>query len=149
LTPFLQRKGEVGSISLIKECLNSFKEMSGLAPNPDNSNIFTCGVAPSVKNQLIASLGYKEGALPLRYLGVPLISSRLKKADCSILVEKIVGRVKSWTCKALSYAGRLQQSNYCSNQTFFHLRPNWTQLLSGFDYLDFLLNTGDRTSSTE
>lgn len=66
------------SISLMLECLNSFKEMSGLAPNPDKSNILTCGVAPSVKNQLIASLGYREGALPVRYLGVPLISSRLK-----------------------------------------------------------------------
>lgn len=70
-----------------------------------------CGVDESVKCQLLASLGYKEGTLPVRYLGVPLISSRLKKVDCSILVDKIVGRVKSWTCKALSYAGRLQLGN--------------------------------------
>ncbi|GLT65660.1 hypothetical protein SLA2020_380770 [Shorea laevis] len=85
--------------------------MSGLTPNPDKRKIFMCGVDESVKCQLLASLGYKEGTLPVRYLGVPLISSRLKKVDCSILVDKIVGRVKSWTCKALSYAGRLQLGN--------------------------------------
>lgn len=31
----------------------------------------------------------------LMHLGVPLLSSRLKNADCSILVEKFMGRVKS------------------------------------------------------
>lgn len=103
-------RGEIGSVSIIKDCLISFPEMSGLTPNPDKSNIFMCGVDESVKCQLLASLGYKEGTLPVRYLGVPLISSRLKKVDCSILVDKIVGRVKSWTCNFLCWqasAGKL------------------------------------------
>lgn len=117
-------RGEIGSVSIIKDCLISFPEMSGLTPNPDKSNIFMCGVDESVKCQLLASLGYKEGTLPVRYLGVPLISSRLKKVDCSILVDKIVGRVKSWTCKALSYAGRLQ----LVNSILFSIQVYWSSL---------------------
>ena len=66
--------------------------MSGLAPNPDKSHLFTCGVARNVKLQMLSILGYKEGSLPVRYLGVPLVSTRLKKADCNALVEKIIAR---------------------------------------------------------
>lgn len=48
------------------------------------------------------------GSLPFRYLGVPLISSRLRGSDCRVLVDRIGTKAKSWTCKALSYAERLQ-----------------------------------------
>lgn len=50
----------------------------------------------------------KEGKLPVRYLGVPLISTRLTAADCSSLLEKITGCIDSWMSKKLSFAGRLQ-----------------------------------------
>ncbi|GJX85369.1 reverse transcriptase domain, reverse transcriptase zinc-binding domain protein [Tanacetum coccineum] len=48
------------------------------------------------------------GALPVRYLGVPLISSRLLYRDCKILVEKLKSRVNDWRNKFLSFDGRLQ-----------------------------------------
>lgn len=35
-------------------------------------------------------------------------SSKLRKADCNALVERITAKIKSWTCKFLSYAGRAQ-----------------------------------------
>ena len=50
----------------------------------------------------------KEGTLPIKYLGAPLISTRLTTRDCRPLIEKITKRVESWTSKRLSYAGRLQ-----------------------------------------
>jgi hypothetical protein len=50
----------------------------------------------------------REGHLPVRYLGVPLISSKLSARDCRVLIEKIAGRIDSWTSKNLSFAGRLQ-----------------------------------------
>jgi hypothetical protein len=72
-------KGDVQSITTVANCLSLFKSMSGLAPNPDKSNLFTCGAARDVKTELLRILGYKERSLPVRYLGVPLISSRIKK----------------------------------------------------------------------
>ena len=52
--------------------------------------------------------GFQIGSLPARYLGVPLISSKLSSKDCKMLVDKITARLKSWTTKHLSYAGRIQ-----------------------------------------
>lgn len=49
-----------------------------------------------------------EGSLPVKYLGVPLISTRLKAMDCAQLQEKLLRRIQSWTNKTLSYGGRLQ-----------------------------------------
>jgi hypothetical protein len=43
--------------------------------------------------QLLNVLGYKERKLPLKYLGVPLISTKLTSPDCFILVDNIL-----WYC---------------------------------------------------
>ncbi|XP_022869365.1 uncharacterized protein LOC111388792 [Olea europaea var. sylvestris] len=60
--------------------------LSGLIPNPDKSNLFASGVSSYLKDQLLDVLGYKEGVLPVRYLGVPLISTKLRALNCKILV---------------------------------------------------------------
>ena len=46
--------------------------------------------------------------LPVRYIGLPLISTRLKSRDCEDIKRRIVARVQSWTATALSYGGRIQ-----------------------------------------
>ncbi|GJZ20273.1 reverse transcriptase domain-containing protein [Tanacetum coccineum] len=46
--------------------------------------------------------------LPVKYLGVPLVSSRLMVRDCNELVDKVQLCVQDWKNKALSIAGRLQ-----------------------------------------
>lgn len=53
-------------------------------------------------------MGFQHQALPIRYLGVPLITTRLTHTDCLPLVEKITTRIKLWTSASLTYAGRLQ-----------------------------------------
>lgn len=46
--------------------------------------------------------------LPVRYLGVPLISSWLIHKDCKILVERVKNRIGDWRNKTLSFVARLQ-----------------------------------------
>jgi hypothetical protein len=36
---------------------------------------------------------------PIRYLGVPLVDTKLSTSDCKALVDKISGRIGSWTSK--------------------------------------------------
>ncbi|XP_022883555.1 uncharacterized protein LOC111400373 [Olea europaea var. sylvestris] len=50
LSPYL---AEVGSVSIIGECLNQFKALSGLILNPDKSNLFASGVSTYLKDQLL------------------------------------------------------------------------------------------------
>ncbi|XP_074265976.1 uncharacterized protein LOC141588433 [Silene latifolia] len=58
---------------------------------------------------------FKEGALPFRYLGIPIQARRLTRHDCNILVEKIVARVRGIGARKFSYAGRLTLINSVLN----------------------------------
>ncbi|KAL2246078.1 UNVERIFIED_CONTAM: hypothetical protein Sindi_2876000 [Sesamum indicum] len=75
-------KADLDSIRVFKEGLDWFAELSGLRLN--------------------------EGHLPMRYLGLPLISSRLTISDCQPLISKIDARINGWEGISLSYAGRVQ-----------------------------------------
>jgi hypothetical protein len=101
-------EASVRSVVTIQKVLNEFESLSGLKANPEKSTLFCAGVSLSVKAQIINTLKMCEGKLPVRYLGVPLISSRLRAADCDALLEKITARINSWLSKNLSFAGRLQ-----------------------------------------
>ncbi|GAV87790.1 LOW QUALITY PROTEIN: zf-RVT domain-containing protein, partial [Cephalotus follicularis] len=73
------------------------------------------------RRDILHRVGYLEGTLPMTYLGVPMITKRLSKADCNPLVERITARANSWVSKALSFAGRLQlvKATLASMQTFW------------------------------
>ena len=68
--------------------------------------------------------GFKEGTLPIKFLGVPLISTRLTARDCRPLIDKITNRVESWTSKRLSYAGRLQ----LIRSVLFSIQVYWSSI---------------------
>ncbi|GJV38765.1 hypothetical protein Tco_1417205 [Tanacetum coccineum] len=63
---------------------------------------------PSTSHPLPLMLPFEEGKLLVKYLGVPLVSSRLKIRDCLELVDKVSLRIQDWKNKSLSMAGRLQ-----------------------------------------
>ncbi|XP_035830773.1 uncharacterized protein LOC118480171 [Helianthus annuus] len=69
--------------------LSKFTNMSSLVPSVQKSTVFFCNVPQHVKNAILSVMPFVEGSLPVRYLGVPLISTRLLYKDCSILVEKL------------------------------------------------------------
>lgn len=95
-------KGELSSILCIQEALSEFEALSGLSPSPGKSNIFFSGVPPTIKQAILDALHFQEGSLPVRYLGVPLISTKLKYADCKALIDRITNRTKSWANRYLS-----------------------------------------------
>uniref|UniRef100_A0A251VNU9 Putative RNA-directed DNA polymerase, eukaryota, Reverse transcriptase zinc-binding domain protein n=1 Tax=Helianthus annuus TaxID=4232 RepID=A0A251VNU9_HELAN len=105
---FLFARGDVNSAKCIMSSLNKFTKMSGLAPNSHKSTVFFCNVPISAKNAILDVLPFVEGKLPVRYLGVPLICSKLSYKDCSSLVEMLEKRITNWRNKLLSFAGRLQ-----------------------------------------
>ncbi|GKC24984.1 polypyrimidine tract-binding protein homolog 2 isoform X1 [Tanacetum coccineum] len=51
---------------------------------------------------------FEEGKLPVKYLGVPLVSSRLLIRDCVKLIDMVQTRIQDWKNKSLSATGRLQ-----------------------------------------
>nr|GEV25139.1 hypothetical protein [Tanacetum cinerariifolium] len=93
---------------VILDSLKEFKNVSGLVPSIPKSTTFFCNVPNALKANILSSMPFVEGTLPVRYLGVPLISSKLSYCDCKVLIEKLESRVNDWRNKFLLLAGRLQ-----------------------------------------
>ncbi|XP_071726886.1 uncharacterized protein [Rutidosis leptorrhynchoides] len=101
---FLFAHGSIGSVRVIQKSLDEFKRCSGLNPSLLKNTAFFANVKPSIKNQILAILPFDEGSLPVRYLGLPLFSSRLMYRDCIILVDRVRKRINDWKNKFLSFA---------------------------------------------
>ncbi|GJV13665.1 hypothetical protein Tco_1355206 [Tanacetum coccineum] len=105
---FLFAKGHPNSVRVIIDALEEFKNVSGLVPSIPKSTAFFCNVLNALKASILSSMSFAKGTLPIKYLGVPLISSRLLYRDCKVLVEKLESRLNDWRNKFLSRAGHLQ-----------------------------------------
>ena len=101
-------KGDLDSIKGIKKILEKFYSFSGLQLNSAKSEIFSSGVSSDLLEEMQQATGFKLGTLPVRYLGIPLVTRRLTSKDCDPLMDRILARIKSWSSKLLSYVSRLQ-----------------------------------------
>ncbi|KAL2252872.1 UNVERIFIED_CONTAM: hypothetical protein Sindi_0081900 [Sesamum indicum] len=101
-------KADKDSVRTLKVGLDRFAEWSGLRLNIQKSHLIISRSAQERKEQLLSILGFQGGHLPMRYLGLPLISSRLSISDCQPLLSKIYTRIAGWEGMSLSYAGRVQ-----------------------------------------
>ncbi|KAL0362364.1 UNVERIFIED_CONTAM: hypothetical protein Scaly_1191600 [Sesamum calycinum] len=101
-------KAHIPSIQVLKDSLSEFANLSGLKVNPTKSQLILSRAVQQERQQIIAFLGFQEGSLPVKYLGVPLTSSRLTIADCRPLINKMDARLAGWNHLNLSYAGRIQ-----------------------------------------
>lgn len=91
-----------------KRCLIS-SISSRLEVKWEKTEFFCTGLNEAIIMAIEARIGFKRGKLPVRYLGMPLISTKLtSSSDCKALTDKITERIQSWTAKSLSYAGKVQ-----------------------------------------
>ena len=105
---FIFAKGNGDSVHIIMEELARFEVFSRMQVNDQKSAVFMAGIDDSVKANILDMTGFSLGSLPMKYLGVPLISARLSHSDCQPLFGKIMARIQSWTSSSLSFTGRLQ-----------------------------------------
>ncbi|KAL0444669.1 UNVERIFIED_CONTAM: LINE-1 retrotransposable element O protein, partial [Sesamum latifolium] len=96
------------SIALCQRGLALFASLSGLQVNPAKSQLILSKAAHTERTQFIQILGFQEGVLPVRYLGLPLISSRLSLTDCRPLLQKIDDRIQGWVGTHCLFAARAQ-----------------------------------------
>ena len=105
----------------MKDTLDQFYTFTGLRANSSKSCLFFAGVEEGLSISIGQSFQFSTGSLPMKYLGVPLITTRLTQGDCVELVNKISSRILSWTSRFLSFAGRVQliQSVLAGIQNFW------------------------------
>nr|GEZ33649.1 hypothetical protein [Tanacetum cinerariifolium] len=105
---FIFAHGDPYSTKVIMKAMDEFKNASGLTPSLPKSTAYFCNVLNHTKLFILQILPFEEGRLQVKYLGVPLVSSRLVFRDCKELIDRIRSRINDWKHKSLSAARRLQ-----------------------------------------
>lgn len=100
--------GDIDSIHHIMHCISRFSSFSGLHPSIHKSIVFLSNCSAEVTTWFDSTYGIPHGSLPVKFLGVPLISSKLSINECMPLVDRITCRINSGTSLLLSLAGRVQ-----------------------------------------
>ncbi|GJX34584.1 RNA-directed DNA polymerase, eukaryota, reverse transcriptase zinc-binding domain protein [Tanacetum coccineum] len=100
--------GDHQSVKTLKDGLMEFSKSSGLIPNMNKSTIFFGSIKEDEKKRILDVMPFKVGQLPMKYLGVPLITKNIGVSECNQLVDRVKQKVNDWKNKNLSYAGRLQ-----------------------------------------
>ncbi|GJR83128.1 RNA-directed DNA polymerase, eukaryota, reverse transcriptase zinc-binding domain protein [Tanacetum coccineum] len=100
--------GDPSYVDVIKSVLEDFSRCSGLKHNLEKSLVFFGNVPVHSKAAILEILPFPVSTLPIKYLGVPLISTRLYKHHCAPLINKVRMRMSNWKNKTFSFAGRLQ-----------------------------------------
>jgi len=118
-------KAHLPTLQLIQNTLEEFYKAAGLRANPEKSQIVCGGCTPQLQQQCLEVTGYKEGRLPMKYLGVPITTSRLSKLECHLLVDKILGKMRQWSTRNLSFAGRALLINIVG----FGMYGSWASIL--------------------
>lgn len=85
-----------------------FAVCSGLKISFEKLTLYMAGISDANRSLITSQFPFAEGKLPVRYLGLPLLTKQMSVTDYEPLIEKIRSRMRSWTARYLSYAGRLQ-----------------------------------------
>ncbi|XP_039047818.1 uncharacterized protein LOC120188448 [Hibiscus syriacus] len=101
-------KGTADSVIGVSSVLDMFYEMSGLKINASKCDLYAAGIHCSILEEIKLLTGFKIGRLPVRYLGIPLVTRKITESDCASLFDNIRARLNHWTTKSLSYAGRME-----------------------------------------
>ncbi|GJT82364.1 putative non-LTR retroelement reverse transcriptase [Tanacetum coccineum] len=101
-------EGDKRSIEGALAVFDDFTIHSGLRISLEKSTIYMAGIRDDVKEDILTDFPFEYGTLPVRYLGLPLLTKKMGAADFAPLIEKIKLQISTWTARQLSFAGRLQ-----------------------------------------
>jgi hypothetical protein len=89
-------ENDLEKISNIKWLLVCFEQMSGMKINYEKSDLLTIGLDEDSTNAVAKSLCCKISAFPIKYLGVPLHYTKLRRVDLQPVIDKIIKRIAGW-----------------------------------------------------
>ncbi|GJZ55975.1 RNA-directed DNA polymerase, eukaryota, reverse transcriptase zinc-binding domain protein, partial [Tanacetum coccineum] len=80
--------GDAESVKVIKETIEEFGNVSGLLPNYSKSDIIFGSVNDEERQSILKMVPFRVEKLLVKYLGVPLVTKRIRVKDCKNLVDK-------------------------------------------------------------
>jgi hypothetical protein len=98
----------------LKWILTCFELMSGMRINYHKSELVPINISEAEEVQIYANVfGCPVGAFPIKYLGIPLHYTKLRREDIQPLIDKIGKRIAGWRGKLLTQAGRMVLIKTC------------------------------------
>ncbi|XP_042978817.1 uncharacterized protein LOC122309401 [Carya illinoinensis] len=96
------------SVRKISKSLQLYERWSGQKVSSSKSSIiFSNHIAINQRQRLLRILGFVEGKLPFKYLGVPILAGRLKAVHLEDIVGKIKDRIEGLQNKILPNGSRV------------------------------------------
>ena len=133
-------KDDVASGRIVKKILDEFHSYSGLQLNASKSRVYI-GAKCRHKRAILEILQVPAGELPTPYLGLPLLSTSLKKSHCHPILHKIRKSIDSWRTRMLSRAGRLELIRSVLSSYSLYWSSSYLLPASFFKEMDKILST--------
>ena len=90
-----------------------FEQLSGMKINYAKSDLLTLGMNEDENTEIAKVFCCKISSFPIKYLGVPLHYTKLKREDIQPIVDKLIKRIAGWRGRLLSSAGKLTLLKSC------------------------------------
>lgn len=114
--------GKRTSLRKIMWVLNSYEDTSDQLINRNKSYFMTATSAlQATVRRIYEETGFSKKESPLTYLGCPLYTVKIRIMHFNGLISKVVGRIKGWHGKMLSYGGRATLIKYVLQSLPIHL----------------------------
>ncbi|XP_062104130.1 uncharacterized protein LOC133815290 [Humulus lupulus] len=75
--------------------------------------------------RIVDASGFCRKEVPFKYLGIPVCAKRISSKECSILADKMTARIKAWSTRNLSFAGRA----VLINSVLLTIHSYWSQVM--------------------
>ncbi|XP_039009368.1 uncharacterized protein LOC120137752 [Hibiscus syriacus] len=100
--------GSMDSVLGVVSVQDKFYELSRLRLNASKTEINACGLNGGDLEEIQCATDFRIAQLPVRYLGVPLVTRKLSEKVCIALLVRIKEKLRQWSSRKLSFGGRLQ-----------------------------------------
>ena len=97
-------KEDIGALT---ELLNKFGEASGLKTNFKKSSVVPIRCEGIDLDYVLGGLPIIKTNFPIKYLGLPLTTGRLKRVHFQPIIDKAIGKLTAWNARNIAPAGRL------------------------------------------
>jgi hypothetical protein len=95
-----------GDVTAFADILHRFGTATGLVTNLQKSQVAAIRCDTIELTEVLEGVPVVRANFPIKYLGLPLVLGRLRKADLQPIFDKISGRITNWTGKNMAAAGR-------------------------------------------
>ncbi|XP_062104126.1 uncharacterized protein LOC133815286 [Humulus lupulus] len=117
--------GDYKSIYYLLQGLKLFSQTSGLQPNAFKSAIYCSGMNNNEVQRLLDASDFRKYDVPFNYLGIPIYAKRISAKECSLLVDKMTNRIRSWSTRNISFASRA----ILINSVLLTIHSYWSQIM--------------------